>query len=114
MSTIDRQRIEAVKVLEAMGYKFATTNGSSPTQLEGRRKLTPCMRFSSIAPISWRSASKGGRRSKSIRPSSVPSLPMSRGVGPMARPRAAKASCLAPVPSSEISRFVRRPLKRGC
>jgi hypothetical protein len=43
----------------------------------------------------------------------VPSLLMSRCVGLMARPRAAKASCSASVPSSAISRSVRPPLKRG-
>ena len=94
MSTIDRQRIAAVKTLEAMGYTFGGDKWLG-TQLVDRRKLTPCTRCSSTARISWEAASKARRRSRSIHPSSVPSLLMSRGVGPMARPRAAKASCLA-------------------
>ena len=98
MSTIDRQRIAAVKALEAMGYRFREDNGSSPTQLADRQKLTPCTRCSSTARISWRGTSKCRRRSRSIRPSSEQSMLMSRGVGLMARRRVAKASCLAPAP----------------
>ena len=86
MSIIDRRRIAAVKALEAMGYRFRDDTCSPLTQLEGRRKLTLCTRYSSAALISWRGASKGRRRSRSIRSSSVQSLLMSRGVGPMARP----------------------------
>ena len=66
MSTIDRQRIAAVKTLEAMGYRFRlTTNGLPPTQLADHRKLTPCMRYSSTAQTGWMVAPKARRRSRS-------------------------------------------------
>jgi hypothetical protein len=99
MSTIDRQRIAAVKALEAMGYRFRDDKWLAPTQTADRRKLTPCTRCLSTARISWRGASRGRRRSRSSAiVSAIVAYEQRRWPG--GKTGAAKASCLAPVPSS--------------
>ena len=68
MSIIDKQRIAAVRTLEAMGYVFRD-EWIAPAGLTCRQRLKrmPCTSCLCCAPISWRAAPRIPRRPESLR-----------------------------------------------
>ena len=92
MSIVDRQRIAAVKTLEAMGYTFRSDKWLAPDATGGSPEAD-AMHALLVQRADQLEGCIEGSAEESIRPSSAPSLLMSSGVGLIARPRATKASC---------------------
>ena len=88
MSTTDRQRIAAVKTLEEMGNTFGGDKWFGPDATAQSPEVDALHALLVLRADRLEGCTEG-RRSRSFRPSSAPSLLLSRGVGLMARPRAA-------------------------
>jgi hypothetical protein len=85
MSTIDRQRIAAVKALEAMGYRFRDDKWFAPDANGGSPEADAMDALLVHRADQLEACIEGSAESRSIRPSSAPSLLMSRGDGLEAR-----------------------------